>query len=44
MLRAASEKWKAKATVHTSDTFRGAERTVTIVVTTTMQYSFKSHG
>jgi hypothetical protein len=32
LLRAAPGDWKAKATVHTTETFRGTERTVTIVV------------
>jgi hypothetical protein len=32
LLRAASKRWKAKSTVHTTETFRGTELTVTIVV------------
>jgi hypothetical protein len=32
LLRAATADWKAKATIHTTETIRGTERTVTIVV------------
>ncbi len=32
LLRATTADWKAKATIHTTETIRGTERTVTIVV------------
>jgi hypothetical protein len=32
LLRAATGDWKVKATVHTTETFKGTERTVTIIV------------